>query len=74
MSRQQANSVLFPPGASAGVSLASVEVALEADIQSFVHAHPEELPISVGAGVDNADIVDTRHVRHETTWRLRELK
>lgn len=46
MSRQHANPVLFPPGASAGVSLASVEVTLEADIQSFVHAHPEALPIA----------------------------
>jgi len=74
MSRQRASPPRFALYASEGVSLASVEVTIEADIQAFVHAHPEELPISVGAGVDNADIVDTRHVRHETTWRLRELK
>ncbi len=46
MSRQHANPVLFPPGASAGVSLASFEVTIEADIQEFVHAHPEALPIA----------------------------
>ncbi len=74
MSRQRASPSRFAVDASEGVSLASVDITLEADIRSFVHAHPEELPISVGAGVDNADIVDTRHVRHDTAWRLQELR
>jgi len=46
MSRQHANPVFFPLGASGGVPLRSIEVTLEADIQEFVHAHPEALPIA----------------------------
>ncbi|MCV2870378.1 hypothetical protein OEW28_17325 [Defluviimonas sp. WL0002] len=46
MSRQHANPVLFTLRASAGVPLRSIEVTLEADIQEFVHAHPEALPIA----------------------------
>ncbi|MCP5356189.1 MAG: hypothetical protein H6903_13460 [Rhodobacteraceae bacterium] len=37
---------MFPLGASAGIPLQSTEVTLEADIQEFVHAHPEALPIA----------------------------